>query len=448
MDEFLTKLGRQIAELERACAPAGFAVAFSGGVDSTVLLAACRRLDPRMPLRALHVDHGLHGDSEGWARHCAETARALGVDFDSVRVAIEVQGARSLEAVARERRYAALGGLLRPREMLLTAHHEDDQLETVLLRLFRGAGVRGLRGILTSGAFAGGYIGRPLLAFCRAELLDVARSWGLDWLEDPANRDVRFDRSFLRLKVLPAIRRRWPAVARTVTRTARQMADAEVLLEESAAVDAAGLVEPSRAPLGPLRAVDGRRRRNLLRYLLTRCGLALPSAQQLEELMAAIEVTRADAKARVRWPGTEARIYGEHLYLMGELPEPTPPSARGCLRPDEPWIGPEGRVELVEAIQSTESTVLPETWVRDGLCVRFRAGGERLRPLGNKHHRALKKLLQEARIVPWMRSRIPLIYRREQLVAVGDLWVSDAASAEAGAQRRWRVRWSEHPALY
>jgi tRNA(Ile)-lysidine synthase len=448
MDDFLAKLGRRLTELERAYAPTGFAVAFSGGVDSTVLLAACRRLDLDLPLRALHVDHGLHADSARWARQCAEVAQGLGVELGSARISVDARGGQSLEAVARERRYAALAEMLRPREMLVTAHHADDQLETVLMRLFRGAGVRGLRGILASGPFATGFIGRPLLAFGRDELRAVAVAWQLEWLEDPANQDLRFDRNYVRGVVAPAIAARWPGVARTVTATAARMAEAEDLLEFLATLEAGELRDPARVPATTLHALGAPRQRNLLRHLLTRCRLPLPSARQLDEIVAGLSVERHDAQVRVHWPGVEVRLYGGYLYLMPELPAASPAGERGALGPDDPWVGPEGRLELRAAPSGLDAATLPQTWIDDGLSVRFRAGGERLRPRGHQHHRELKKLLQEAHVVPWMRSRIPLLYRQDELVAVGDLWVADPREGEDRASRAWSVRWSDHPPLY
>jgi tRNA(Ile)-lysidine synthase len=133
---------------------------------------------------------------------------------------------------------------------------------------------------------------------------------------------------------------------------------------------------------------------------------------------------------------------------MPELPVPSPAGEHGALSPDDPWVGPEGRLELQEAPSGLDRATLPQTWIDAGLSVRFRGGGERLRPRGHPHHRELKKLLQEAHIVPWMRSRIPLLYRNDELVAVGDLWVADPRDGEARASRAWCVRWSDHPPLY
>ena len=446
-DAFLEKLRLQLGRLERACSPSGYAVAFSGGIDSRVLLEGCHRLGLRLPLRALHVDHGLQPESGRWAERCRDAARGLGIAIEVSHVRVDTVAGQSVEAAAREARYAALGALLRPGEMLLTAHHEHDQLETVLLRLLRGAGVRGLRGIFESAPLAGGYVGRPLLAFPKAEISAAAARWELEWIEDPSNSDKRFDRNYLRAAVLPALEQRWPAVARSVSRAARQMTDAEALLTEAAEADAAGVDDPARVPIGQLRALSAARQRNLLRFLLESLRLPLPSARQLEEVVSALSVVRPDARTCVSWPGADARIHDGHLYLMRSLPQGSSSDHAGSVSPDTPWTGPEGRLTLVEAADPLEATALPDTWATGGLSVRFRRGGERFKPRGAAPHRTLKKLLQEAGIVPWMRSRIPLLYRDEQLVAVADLWVSDGGRDVRGGEKAWQVRWSEHPRL-
>jgi tRNA(Ile)-lysidine synthase len=202
-------------------------VALSGGLDSSVLLAALAAAPLRAPLRAIHVDHHLHPDAAHWARHSVELAVRLGVACEVVRVQARPEPGESPEAAARAARYDALGRLLRPSEVLLTAHHGDDQLETVLLQWLRGGGLRALAGMPAVGRFADrGWHARPLLGFTRAELQDWAVSQRLEWLEDPSNLDPRFDRNYLRLEVLPALRRRWPAAAVTVGRVAAQAAEA------------------------------------------------------------------------------------------------------------------------------------------------------------------------------------------------------------------------------
>ena len=439
MDRLLDSLGRNLAELPGA--PRNFAVAFSGGADSTVLLAAICRLTPRPEVRALHVDHGLHPDSKTWERCCRAAAAALGVGYRSLRCPVEAVPGESLEARAREVRYRALKELLAPGETLLTAHHADDQLETVMLRLLRGTGVRGLRGIAPLRPFGAGFLARPLLGMSRAEILAAARDWGLEWIEDPSNRDTRFDRNYVRAELIPRITERWPAAARTVGRAASQMAQAQQILDEAALADAPG--DPERTECTVLRDLSPVRRRNVLRYSMVRLGLSMPDTRQMDELLRALDVRRRDAKTTVQWPGGEARIYRDRLYLLEPLPAASPRGYSGEVSPARPWSGPEGKLRLV----SGAARGLPADWAEAGFSVRFRKGGERFRPMGRAHSRPLKKWLQEAGVPPWLRARIPLLYREDTLVAVGDLWVANAAADQADDRSRWQVQWTDHPRL-
>jgi len=433
------------AAIERWPAPAvapRFTVAFSGGLDSTVLLAALCRLGLAARVRAAHVDHGLHPHSPRWVEHCAAAAAALGVEFAVTRVTVEQGSGQGLEAAARDVRYGALGALQRPGEVLLTAHHGDDQLETLLLRMLRGSGVRGLRGILSFGPYGAGFLGRPLLGFTRAELHAEALAWGLSWLEDPANREARHDRNFLRLQVLPPLLARWPAAVQNAGRLALQMAEAEDILTGVAVEDARSLVEPRRVPRAALAALEPARQRNLLRHLLRRAGLGVPSAAKLDELRRALLDARSEAQPLVRWPGGEGRVYREHLYLAVPLVAASSSDSSAVLGRHGRWSGPEGEIVLEPA---GSAPGLPESWLTGGLTLRFRAGGEQFQPLDRRHRQPLKRWFQEAGIVPWMRRRIPLLYRAEQLVAVGDLWLTAEVRAAGADEPRWCVRWTEHP---
>ena len=441
--DFLAALVRAFGHWEPA-GPRPSVVAFSGGIDSTVLLAALCRLGRQSMVRAVHVDHGLHEDSPKWAVHCAEVASTLGVHYETVRVSVDRASGRGLEAAAREARYRALGQRLAPGEVLLTAHHGDDQLETLLLRLLRGSGVRGMRGVIELTDFAAGQLARPLLGFSRSELGRWAERWQLTWLEDPANVNLRHDRSFLRVVVLPRLAERWPAAARMAERLAAQMTDAEELLGGIAAEDARPIEDPQRVPRAAVAGLVPARQRNLLRFLIRNAGLGMPSAVQLEELRLSWLNARADAQTLVRWPGGEGRVYREHLYLLTPLPPPPKLGAPVVVRKTQGWSGMAGRVEF-ERVEAGAG--LPESWLDDGLELKFRAGGERFQPLGKPHHRPLRSWLQEAGIVPWMRGRIPLLYRGDRLVAVGDLWLA-AAVAEAPAESRWRVVWDAHEPLF
>ncbi|HEX6998449.1 MAG TPA: tRNA lysidine(34) synthetase TilS [Gammaproteobacteria bacterium] len=418
------------------------AVAYSGGVDSTVLLAALVRLDHGRALRALHVNHGLAADADRWEARCARAAAAFGVPFAAARVRVAPDG-KGVEAAARRARYDALAQLLAPGEVLLTAHHADDQLETVLLRLLRGAGVRGLRGIAPFAPFGAGFLARPLLGFSRAEIRATAERWGLEWIDDPSNASLEHDRNYLRHAVLPALTRRWPAAGRRAALTAAQMRDAEEILAAVAAEDARAFPDLDRLPATALTALPAARQRNLLRYAIRALGLPVPHAHHVERVLQAVAHRRADAHAAIRWPGAEARVYRDHLYLLRPLAPGSAPDYRGRVALDAPWQGPEGRLEAAP----TAGAGIPEPWLAAGLELRFRAGGERFRPCGRAHSLSLKRWLQDEGIVPWMRDRLPLFFHDGRLVAVADQAVAAEAAAASPDAPRYRIAWTDHPRI-
>src|SRR5262245_22744023 len=368
-ERFLAAFHEAIERLVGAGERPRLVVAFSGGVDSTVLLAALGRLTLPAHVRAVHVDHGLHPDSAAWAAHCAAVAGALGVPLTVERVSVDRASGLGLEAAALEARYRALAEALAPGELLLTAHHADDQLETVLLRLARGSGVRGMRGIVELAPFGRGLLGRPLLAFTRAELRAQAEAWGLDWLEDPANRDLRHDRSFLRARVVPALLERWPAAADSAVRLAHAASDAEAILEAVAAQDLAGVADPRRVPRAALDAVSAPRQRNLLREALRRAELPPPSAARLEALRHALLDAGPRSRPCVRWPGGEGRVFRDHLYLMTPLPPASPFGDSAQVHARAVWSGAEGTVSFEP---SRSGAGLPASWLDAGLELRFR----------------------------------------------------------------------------
>ena len=438
-ETFLDTLAAKL-QIWRGAGATGFAVAFSGGLDSTLLLTALARLGLRLPLRALHIDHGLSPESQAWEALCRSAAARLGTPYASTRIVVPRDSGLGLEAAARAERYRALEKMLGVGEILLTAHHGDDQLETVLLRMLRGAGTRGLRGIVELSPFGRGYLGRPLLGFAKSELREQARFWGLDWVDDPANESLAHDRNYLRLRVVPALAQRWHAAPRMAQRLAEQMADAEEILETMALQDACALASEDRIAREELVDLSPSRQRNLLRHLVRSAGLATPSAQKLEELRGAALHSAADARTHIRWPGGEGRFYRGCLYFLRPLAPPSGPDFRGRVARKAPWSGPEGDLHFVPS----EDEGLPQSWLDEGLELRFRAGGERFAPLPGARSVALKRWLHDARIVPWMRGRVPLLYRQGQLVAVADLTL-DATVRDAPTEPRWRVAWGSHP---
>jgi tRNA(Ile)-lysidine synthase len=417
-------------------------IAFSGGLDSALALRAFVELAFGARLRALHIDHGLHADSRQWTEHCRRQAEALGVAFESRRVEVDRSTGFGVEAAAREARYAALRALLGSGEIIVTAHHADDQLETVLLRLLRGTGARGLAGIVELAPFGAGLLHRPLLGFSRAQIRAQARRWSLDWLEDPSNRDLGHDRNYLREQVLPRLESRWPSAASAAVRLARHMGEAQENLAELARIDLGDPDPFAPVPRETLRQLSPARQRNALRWLIEGRGFAVPSTKQLEELRESLNVVRPDARTTVTWPGAEVRVYRDKLYFIVSDEAGVPSSGRLAL--DQDWEGGKyGRLTLV----ASERGGLPEHWARDGIEIRFRAGGERFKPLHDAHSKSLKQWLREAAILPWMRDKIPLLYRDGQLIAVADLCLDDDLRKHQADAALWRVEWRGHPPI-
>ena len=326
------RLASSLAAIDPEWRNAGFCVSYSGGLDSTVLLHALAtiRAGAGIALRAVHVDHGLQPGSADVAERCRLASLRFGIPFGVIRLGLEPSTGESIEAAAREARYAVLGRQLAPGEWLLTAHHRDDQLETVLIQLLRGAGVAGLAAMPARARLGQGWHARPLLEVDRAELADYAVRENLSWQQDPMNDETRFDRSWLRTRVLPAIRERWPAAAATVARSASHLAEASKLLAEVAANDATGVLDAGCLSLEGLKCLSRERRVNLLRWWLRQQGLRPPPAARLAAAMHALFEARRDAAPCLRWDGGEVRRYRGRLYALPPLPGP--PRAVQCER--------------------------------------------------------------------------------------------------------------------
>ena len=425
---------------QQAAKPSRFIIAFSGGLDSTVLAHALATAGTGVPLIAIHIDHGLQADSAKWRSHCEAFAGSLDIEFRGLEVEVDVESGKGTEAAAREARYAALHGELEPGDWLLSAHHREDQAETLLLNLVRGSGPAGIAGIGAIRRFGPGWLARPLLHTDQAALRAYADEHGLDWVEDPSNIDRRFDRNYLRHEVLPVLQSRWPDIAARLQRSATHAGEASALLADLAKLDLEALgVEPGCLPVDGLLALSPARQRNLLRFALREQGLPTPTALQLERILKEILPARADAQPHVSWPGASVRRYRNRLYL---LPEHLAVVPRGLEIGDTLVPLGEGLGEL--CLEQDAERGLSAELLEQGLRLDVRKGGEEFRPDGQGHTRKLKKLLQEEGIVPWMRDRVPLVYAGERLVAVADLWIAADAASSPGIALRWRGR----PALH
>ena len=435
------QLREHLAALKpRAAEPNRYVIAFSGGLDSTVLAHALRAANTGVPLVAIHIDHGLQEDSARWDSHCETFANALGVEYRSLNVTVPTDTGKGLEAAAREVRYAALHAELGCGDWLLSAHHREDQAETLLINLVRGSGPAGIAGIGAIRRFGPGWLARPLLQVGRAELRAYADEHELQWIEDPSNEDRRFDRNFLRHDVLPRLQARWPDIAVRLQRSATHAGEAAGLLADLARLDLETLGgRPQHLPIDGLLGLSPGRQRNVLRYSLRALGFATPTALQLERIMTEVLPAREDAQPHVSWSGASVRRYRNGLYLLPEHLADAPETADITESSAELGAG----LGVLHFDPGAERGLSTEV-VNRGLRLDVRQGGEEFRPDGQGHTRKLKKLLQEEGIVPWMRDRVPLVYAAEQLVAVGDLWIAADAAQSPGIA----VRWSNRPALH
>lgn len=440
-------LATRFNELEaQAGKPTRYVVAFSGGLDSSALLyclTELRRQDSEhaaVPLLAIHVDHRLHAESSDWSEHCKAVADACGIECRTLSVDVDESAGKGLEAAAREARYAALVAEMRSGDWLISAHHQDDQAETLLLNLVRGSGPAGVAGIGSARRIGPGWLVRPLLNVDRTDLYRYATAASLRWLDDPANEDTRFDRNYLRHEVLPALAKRWPDIAQRLQRSASHAGEAAELMAELARIDLRTIGgRPRRLDIDGLQSLSLARRKNLLRFALRELGLTMPSARLLDRVVNEVIPARIDAQPLVTWSGASIRRYRNSLYLLPEklLPEiEAAPLSEGEL----PLGAGMGHLKLVHDDEQGLSADL----VQAGLSIGFRQGGEEIKLAGQQHTRKLKKLLQEEGIVPWMRDRLPLVYAGERLVAVADLWIADDAASTPG----FKLSWIDRPALH
>jgi tRNA(Ile)-lysidine synthase len=415
-------------------------IAYSGGVDSHVLLhaiAALRESLPLPPITAIHINHRLNPRADDWALHCQRVCEELEIEWIIEAVVVEHSTGSGLEAAARRARYAAFEKIVGADELLLQAHHCDDQTETLLLRLLRGSGLKGLAAMpaqrpLAAGREGAGELLRPLLRTTRAKIIDYAQQQQLSWIHDDSNDSDSFDRNFLRLRVLPLLERRWPAYRNTLQRVTDNAAEAAELLTDLAALDYATVaIDEQRLSIANCLKLSVPRQRNLILYWLQQQRLPPPSSKQLAQILA-IFAARADAEPCVAWADIELRRFRGCLYAL--RPQPAPQAF------DREWQ-PTAVLVLPGCGTLRTSSVIGSGLRADrSYRVRNRRGGERCQPLGRAHSQTLKKLLQEYDVPPWLRDRLPLIYCGGEIAAVANFWVCEGYAAALDA-RGWHVEW-------
>jgi tRNA(Ile)-lysidine synthase len=424
----------------------GLVVALSGGADSAALLGAAAALGANfrgLPLRAVHIDHGLQAAAAEFRASCAALCDRLSVPLTIISISVDAPAGTSLEAAARDARYQALATALAPRECLLTAHHREDQAETLLLQALRGAGVKGLSAMPICRILGLGWHVRPLLDVPQSELLRFGAHLAGLKSPDPMNQDLRFDRSFLRGQIWPMLVERWPGAGVALSRTARHMAEAQVLLDAAAAANLSSLRDGEALLVPGLRALPPLQRLNAVRFWLCEAEVDAPSAARLSEALRQVLEAEADQLPTVVWGSSALRRYRHRLFLTAAAPP--------RLEAPRHWaVGAGSRLDLGPELGSL--TWVPQTGgiaaerLPESLIVRRRNGGETLKPKPTARTQSVQHLCQSRGVLPWMRDALPLIFAGDALIAVADLWEDAHCSAAAGSPGL-AVEWRDAPVI-
>lgn len=417
-------------------------IAVSGGLDSMCLLHALVRLSQEVScpaLRVLHVNHGLHLKADQWQQKVEAQCQRYGVVCISQKAVLCAQQQRQLglEATARNARYDIFKQQLRIGEVLLLGQHADDQTETLLLRLLRGAGVAGLRAMPQQRRLGLGALVRPLLYLRQSHLHEYASQYQLTWCEDPSNQDTHFDRNYLRHQVLPSLRQRWPALDQRVATVTAVMGDTQALLDEVAAADFTLMVKKTPVgeclPLSGLKVLSRARRHNLLRYWLGRNDVLMPDYAAMQRIDKDFLHSAIDAQPYLYLGHWCLRRDQGNLHLMPRSQNPSGEIDHWfCMLEKQMLLN--GSIDLPDGMLCLKKTQTVGLALASGdlLMRRFRTGGERCKPLGRMHSQSLKKLLQEAKVPAWERDQLPLFYLNGELAMVANLWVSSGFEAGLG----------------
>jgi tRNA(Ile)-lysidine synthase len=407
-------------------------IAYSGGLDSHVLLHLCATLRRQYPIKfkAVHVNHSLSMNAPHWALHCKKICADLNVELIYKIINAKASEGDSPENIARQYRYQLFSELLEPNAILLTAHQQDDQAETVLIQLLRGAGPKGLSAMPLLKSFSAGLHGRPLLHLSRAELKDYAEEHQLKWVQDESNENTNFTRNFLRHDILPLLKHRWPTVTKTLARVAENCAEAQEIIEHKAEEDLNACRGKQNQTLSvkKLLLLDTMHQRQVLRTWLVKLQFPLPSAVKLHQIQQDFLYARQDKSPYMRLDTFEIRRYRDEIYAMQCLPkwDFTQVFFWDLSQPlTIPFLG------KLYAVSTDTPGLRADI---KNVTVRFRQGGERCYFPERQCHQLLKNLFQEWGIPPWERDRLPLLYKEEMLIGVIGFFLNSNYQSTPGTQ--------------
>ncbi|KAF3982529.1 MAG: tRNA lysidine(34) synthetase TilS [Methylococcales symbiont of Hymedesmia sp. n. MRB-2018] len=399
-------------------------IGFSGGKDSHVLLhILASKIEIKSKVCAVYIHHGLHVEADEWQKHCQVIALENGVSYQSIKVNAEKQNRQSQEEIARDARYQAFKSLLTKNDVLLLAQHRQDQMETVLLQLFRGSGVQGLAAMPLSTNFGKGKMIRPLLDVSQTAIDEYAKQHKLQWIEDPSNQNDEFDRNFLRNQILPQLKKRWPALDKTVSRSARHCADSYHLNDDLSKQLLNSLYNANEKSLNitQLLELNDNKQHYVIRQWFTVNQLRMPSEKVLIRIIREVLKAKPSANPEIRTKTYCIRRYRDKLFCFKN-------DMAALSEDDKCWKKGANKLRLNASILSLSEAsegISKTQWNESEVTVKFRKGSEKIKLAGREGRHTLKKLLQEKEIPPWERALVPLIYLNDSLAAIADLWVSE-----------------------
>jgi tRNA(Ile)-lysidine synthase len=418
------------ANLERISSDNIF-IAYSGGIDSQVLLHACYVLAEQKFINKItlcHIHHGLSKHADTWQVFAKQQSDIYQAKFLTAKVFLNIQSNKSLEEQAREARYQQLVLMTSPNDVVLTGHHNDDQAETFLLALKRGAGTKGLSAMAKHRHLAERHLVRPLLDISRAEIEAYAEKYQLKWIDDDSNQDTRFDRNFLRHEIFPELTKRWPAIKQTIARSAQHCSEAQTLIDEVAEQDLAKVwIDDTHLAIDKLLTLSHIRLKNVLRHFLSKNDCLLPSQQQLLQVINQLSVAE-DKCPSIKINQYYVRRYQGQLVLTPHYKDISDWRQNITLASlkKQPFIEmflPDNVGKLTFSVYDSSPLLADNEYViavpkNISLMVQFNHNNPTCLPDYRQHHRKLKKLFQEISIAPWLRKRQVLLHAENELVAV------------------------------